>query len=153
MLPHFIVTKPPAITRILTVIVCLIRPLSLDSKGHSAVAAATAAGVGSRPPDPISCPVPPSTGTAEPARCVDPFCQNSLEVLTFSHIYKTDIMLFFFFFFAGLLSTPNLIPLPQQNQGSLLSAQTRMGLQAQVQGNFEAFFSGKEKPSLSITSH
>ncbi|XP_054869786.1 POU domain, class 2, transcription factor 2 isoform X3 [Amphiprion ocellaris] len=31
----------------------------------------------------------------------------------------------------GLLSTPNLIPLPQQNQGSLLSAQTRMGLQAQ----------------------
>ncbi|KAK5621179.1 hypothetical protein CRENBAI_012629 [Crenichthys baileyi] len=32
----------------------------------------------------------------------------------------------------GLLSTPNLIPLPQQNQGSLLSAQTRMGLQTQV---------------------
>ncbi|XP_053182402.1 POU domain, class 2, transcription factor 2 [Scomber japonicus] len=31
-----------------------------------------------------------------------------------------------------LLSTPNLIPLPQQNQGSLLSAPTRMGLQAQV---------------------
>ncbi|XP_034466947.1 POU domain, class 2, transcription factor 2 isoform X7 [Hippoglossus hippoglossus] len=31
----------------------------------------------------------------------------------------------------GLLSTPNLITLPQQNQGSLLSAQNRMGLQAQ----------------------
>ncbi|XP_037641007.1 POU domain, class 2, transcription factor 2 isoform X8 [Sebastes umbrosus] len=31
----------------------------------------------------------------------------------------------------GLLSTPNLISLPQQNQGSLLSASTRMGLQAQ----------------------
>ncbi|XP_077383853.1 POU domain, class 2, transcription factor 2 isoform X6 [Festucalex cinctus] len=31
----------------------------------------------------------------------------------------------------GLLSTPNLIPLPQPNQGSLLSAQSRMGLQAQ----------------------
>ncbi|XP_072317198.1 POU domain, class 2, transcription factor 2 isoform X2 [Eucyclogobius newberryi] len=31
----------------------------------------------------------------------------------------------------GLLSTSNLISLPQQNQGSLLSAQSRMGLQAQ----------------------
>ncbi|XP_068591807.1 POU domain, class 2, transcription factor 2 isoform X3 [Cebidichthys violaceus] len=30
----------------------------------------------------------------------------------------------------GLLSTPNLISLPQQNQGSLLSASNRMGLQA-----------------------
>ncbi|XP_055066581.2 POU domain, class 2, transcription factor 2 isoform X3 [Misgurnus anguillicaudatus] len=31
----------------------------------------------------------------------------------------------------GLLSTPNLIPLPQQNQGSLLAAQPRLSLQAQ----------------------
>ncbi|KAK7886079.1 hypothetical protein WMY93_025700 [Mugilogobius chulae] len=31
----------------------------------------------------------------------------------------------------GLLSTPNLISLPQQNQGSLLSPPSRMGLQAQ----------------------
>ncbi|XP_074509305.1 POU domain, class 2, transcription factor 2 isoform X3 [Sebastes fasciatus] len=37
----------------------------------------------------------------------------------------------------GLLSTPNLISLPQQNQGSLLSASTRMGLQAQRDKNME----------------
>lgn len=33
---------------------------------------------------------------------------------------------------SGLLSTPNLIPLPQQNQGSLLAAPPRLSLQAQV---------------------
>lgn len=44
---------------------------------------------------------------------------------------------------SGLLSTPNLIPLPQQNQGSLLSAQTRMGLQTQV-GNFNVSVSGNK---------
>ncbi|XP_061633042.1 POU class 2 homeobox 2a isoform X2 [Phyllopteryx taeniolatus] len=37
----------------------------------------------------------------------------------------------------GLLSTPNLIPLPQPNQGSLLSAQSRMGLQAQRDKSME----------------
>ncbi|XP_034730052.1 POU domain, class 2, transcription factor 2 isoform X1 [Etheostoma cragini] len=37
----------------------------------------------------------------------------------------------------GLLSTPNLISLPQQNQGSLLSASTRMGLQAQRDKSME----------------
>lgn len=33
---------------------------------------------------------------------------------------------------SGLLSTPNLIPLPQQNQGSLLAGPPRLSLQAQV---------------------
>ncbi|KAM6994820.1 LOW QUALITY PROTEIN: POU domain, class 2, transcription factor 2 [Tautogolabrus adspersus] len=42
----------------------------------------------------------------------------------------------------GLLSTPNLISLPQQNQGSLLSAQTRMGLQAQRDKSLEVSGSG-----------
>ncbi|XP_029307567.1 POU domain, class 2, transcription factor 2 isoform X4 [Cottoperca gobio] len=37
----------------------------------------------------------------------------------------------------GLLSTPNLLSLPQQNQGSLLSASNRMGLQAQRDKSME----------------
>ncbi|XP_051921018.1 POU domain, class 2, transcription factor 2 isoform X2 [Hippocampus zosterae] len=42
----------------------------------------------------------------------------------------------------GLLSTPNLIPLPQPNQGSLLSAQSRMGLQAQRDKSMEVSAGG-----------
>lgn len=38
----------------------------------------------------------------------------------------------------GLLTTPNLISLPQQNQGSLLSAPNRMALQAQVEININS---------------
>ncbi|XP_039662747.1 POU domain, class 2, transcription factor 2 isoform X2 [Perca fluviatilis] len=50
----------------------------------------------------------------------------------------------------GLLSTPNLISLPQQNQGSLLSASTRMGLQAQRDKSMEV--SGVTTVP-SVTSH
>ncbi|XP_078108665.1 POU domain, class 2, transcription factor 2 isoform X1 [Sander vitreus] len=50
----------------------------------------------------------------------------------------------------GLLSTPNLISLPQQNQGSLLSASTRMGLQAQRDKSMEV--SGVTAVP-SVTSH
>ncbi|XP_077432690.1 POU domain, class 2, transcription factor 2 isoform X2 [Vanacampus margaritifer] len=53
----------------------------------------------------------------------------------------------------GLLSTPNLISLPQPNQGSLLSAQSRMGVQAQrdksleVSGGLTSAPSHPEEPS------
>ncbi|KAK9514036.1 hypothetical protein VZT92_027527 [Zoarces viviparus] len=50
----------------------------------------------------------------------------------------------------GLLSTPNLISLPQQNQGSLLSASNRMGLQAHRDKSMEV--SGVTTVS-SVTSH
>lgn len=59
---------------------------------------------------------------------------------------KTILCSFVSLFCSGLLSTPNLIPLPQQNQGSLLSAPTRMGLQAQVRN--EAFRSAEKKNPL-----
>ncbi|XP_037129113.1 POU domain, class 2, transcription factor 2 isoform X3 [Syngnathus acus] len=51
----------------------------------------------------------------------------------------------------GLLSTPNLIPLPQANQGSLLSAQSRMGLQAQRDKSLEA--SGGLSSAAAVPSH
>ncbi|KAM9807260.1 POU domain, class 2, transcription factor 2 isoform 4-T4 [Syngnathus typhle] len=51
----------------------------------------------------------------------------------------------------GLLSTPNLIPLPQVNQGSLLSAQSRMGLQAQRDKSLEA--SGGLSSAAAVPSH
>uniref|UniRef100_A0A3P9LPS6 POU domain protein n=2 Tax=Oryzias latipes TaxID=8090 RepID=A0A3P9LPS6_ORYLA len=53
----------------------------------------------------------------------------------------------------GLLSTPNLIPLPQQNQGSLLSAQTRMGLQPQRDKTTDVSASGGVTMAPSVTSH
>ncbi|XP_055359076.1 POU domain, class 2, transcription factor 2 isoform X9 [Betta splendens] len=53
----------------------------------------------------------------------------------------------------GLLSTPNLIPLPQQNQGSLLSAPTRMGLQAQRDKSVEVSGGGGVTAMPSVTSH
>ncbi|CAB1333969.1 unnamed protein product [Coregonus sp. 'balchen'] len=51
----------------------------------------------------------------------------------------------------GLLSTPNLIQLPQQNNGSLLSAPTRLGLQAQRDKAMEG--SGVMTSVSSVTSH
>ncbi|XP_061145658.1 POU class 2 homeobox 2a isoform X2 [Syngnathus typhle] len=51
----------------------------------------------------------------------------------------------------GLLSTPNLIPLPQVNQGSLLSAQSRMGLPAQRDKSLEA--SGGLSSAAAVPSH
>ncbi|CAJ1062585.1 POU domain%2C class 2, transcription factor 2 isoform X2 [Xyrichtys novacula] len=53
----------------------------------------------------------------------------------------------------GLLSTPNLISLPQQNQGSLLSAQSRMGLQAQRDKSVDVSGSGGMTTVPSVTSH
>ncbi|XP_028280228.1 POU domain, class 2, transcription factor 2 isoform X3 [Parambassis ranga] len=53
----------------------------------------------------------------------------------------------------GLLSTPNLISLPQQNQGSLLSASTRMGLQAQRDKSVEVSGGGGVTTVPSVTSH
>ncbi|XP_024917222.1 POU domain, class 2, transcription factor 2 [Cynoglossus semilaevis] len=54
----------------------------------------------------------------------------------------------------GLLPTPNLITLPQQNQGSLLSAQTRMGLQAQQRDKSVEVSSGAGVTAMpSVTSH
>uniref|UniRef100_A0A3P8WYV8 POU domain protein n=1 Tax=Cynoglossus semilaevis TaxID=244447 RepID=A0A3P8WYV8_CYNSE len=50
-----------------------------------------------------------------------------------------------------LLPTPNLITLPQQNQGSLLSAQTRMGLQAQKSVEVSSGAGVTAMPS--VTSH
>ncbi|XP_018527818.1 POU domain, class 2, transcription factor 2 isoform X1 [Lates calcarifer] len=55
--------------------------------------------------------------------------------------------------FMRLLSTPNLIPLPQQNQGSLLSAPTRMGLQAQRDKSVEVSGGGGVTTMPSVTSH
>ena len=133
---------------------------SLDRTGHPAVAAAPAAGVGARPLAPVSCSVPSPAGTAGPARW-------AVLLLGYSFVFLTDINWCFFciikgdniLFFppSGLLSTPNLISLPQQNQGSLLSAQNRMGLQAQVRGNFQALVSGKGKKTSAsapaVTKH
>ncbi|XP_049587475.1 POU domain, class 2, transcription factor 2 isoform X5 [Syngnathus scovelli] len=51
----------------------------------------------------------------------------------------------------GLLSTPNLIPLPQANHGSLLSAQSRIGLQAQRDKSLEA--SGSLSSAAAVPSH
>ncbi|XP_068998503.1 POU domain, class 2, transcription factor 2 isoform X4 [Embiotoca jacksoni] len=51
----------------------------------------------------------------------------------------------------GLLSTPNLIPLPQQNQGSLLSAPSRMGLQRDK--CMEVSTGGGVTTVPSVTSH
>ncbi|XP_047455060.1 POU domain, class 2, transcription factor 2 isoform X7 [Mugil cephalus] len=53
----------------------------------------------------------------------------------------------------GLLSTPNLISLPQQNQGSLLTAPTRMGLQAQRDKSGEVSGGGGVTTVPSVTSH
>uniref|UniRef100_A0A3Q3WYQ0 POU domain protein n=1 Tax=Mola mola TaxID=94237 RepID=A0A3Q3WYQ0_MOLML len=53
----------------------------------------------------------------------------------------------------GLLSTPNLIPLPQQNQGSPLSAPTRMGHQAQRDKSVEVSSGGGITTMHSVTSH
>ncbi|XP_034553128.1 POU domain, class 2, transcription factor 2 isoform X2 [Notolabrus celidotus] len=53
----------------------------------------------------------------------------------------------------GLLSTPNLISLPQQNPGSLLSAPTRMGLQAQRDKSMEVSGGGGMTTVTSVTSH
>ncbi|XP_058504409.1 POU class 2 homeobox 2a isoform X6 [Solea solea] len=54
----------------------------------------------------------------------------------------------------GLLSTPNLITLPQhQNQGSLMSAQSRMGLQAQRDKSLEVSGVGGVTTMPSVTSH
>uniref|UniRef100_A0AAV2MBV1 POU domain protein n=1 Tax=Knipowitschia caucasica TaxID=637954 RepID=A0AAV2MBV1_KNICA len=52
----------------------------------------------------------------------------------------------------GLLSTSNLISLPQQNQGSLLSAQSRMGLQAQRDKSAEVSVGGMTGVT-SVTPH
>nr|XP_043890335.1 POU domain, class 2, transcription factor 2 isoform X2 [Solea senegalensis] len=53
----------------------------------------------------------------------------------------------------GLLSTPNLITLPQQNQGSLMSAPSRMGLQAQRDKSLEVSGVGGVTTMPSVTSH
>ncbi|XP_035018511.1 POU domain, class 2, transcription factor 2 isoform X2 [Hippoglossus stenolepis] len=53
----------------------------------------------------------------------------------------------------GLLSTPNLITLPQQNQGSLLSAQNRMGLQAQRDKSVDVSGGGGVTTMPSVTPH
>ncbi|XP_060905213.1 POU class 2 homeobox 2a isoform X2 [Labrus mixtus] len=53
----------------------------------------------------------------------------------------------------GLLSTPNLLSLPQQNQGSLLSAQTRMGLQAQRDKSLDVSGGGGMTTVQSVTTH
>ncbi|CAB1427087.1 unnamed protein product [Pleuronectes platessa] len=53
----------------------------------------------------------------------------------------------------GLLSTPNLITLPQQNQGSLLSAQNRMGLQAQRDKSMDVSGGGGVTTMPSVTPH
>ncbi|XP_053737575.1 POU domain, class 2, transcription factor 2 [Synchiropus splendidus] len=53
----------------------------------------------------------------------------------------------------GLLSTPNLISLPQQNQGSLLTAQVRMGLQAQRDKSVEVSSAGSVTALTPVTSH
>ncbi|XP_061803503.1 POU domain, class 2, transcription factor 2 [Nerophis lumbriciformis] len=54
----------------------------------------------------------------------------------------------------GLLSTPNLISLPQQNQGSLLSGPARMGLQAQRDKSMEISGGvGGMTTVSSVTSH
>ncbi|XP_072250045.1 POU domain, class 2, transcription factor 2 isoform X2 [Leuresthes tenuis] len=53
----------------------------------------------------------------------------------------------------GLLSTPNLIPLPQQNQGSLLSASARMGLQAHRDKSMDVSSGGGVTTVPSGTSH
>ncbi|XP_034466941.1 POU domain, class 2, transcription factor 2 isoform X2 [Hippoglossus hippoglossus] len=52
-----------------------------------------------------------------------------------------------------LLSTPNLITLPQQNQGSLLSAQNRMGLQAQRDKSVDVSGGGGVTTMPSVTPH
>ncbi|KAM9798478.1 LOW QUALITY PROTEIN: POU domain, class 2, transcription factor 2 [Neosynchiropus ocellatus] len=52
-----------------------------------------------------------------------------------------------------LLSTPNLISLPQQNQGSLLTAQVRMGLQAQRDKSVEVSSAGGVTALTPVTSH
>ncbi|XP_053288817.1 POU domain, class 2, transcription factor 2 isoform X2 [Pleuronectes platessa] len=52
-----------------------------------------------------------------------------------------------------LLSTPNLITLPQQNQGSLLSAQNRMGLQAQRDKSMDVSGGGGVTTMPSVTPH
>ncbi|XP_035497324.1 POU domain, class 2, transcription factor 2 isoform X3 [Scophthalmus maximus] len=53
----------------------------------------------------------------------------------------------------GLLSTPNLITLPQQNQGSLMSGPTRLGLQAQRDKSVDVSGGGGVTTMPSVTSH
>ncbi|XP_030641484.1 POU domain, class 2, transcription factor 2 [Chanos chanos] len=53
----------------------------------------------------------------------------------------------------GLLSTPNLIPLPQQNQGSLLAAPSRLTLQAQREKGNVSMAENSASATTPVTSH
>lgn len=83
-------------------------------------------------------------GGTSPLRAFNPLTINTWTV----SVNKLCLLVVIVVVFLGLLSTPNLIPLPQQNQGSLLSAPGRMGLQTQVRGNFHHSLSGKTETSF-----